>query len=836
MRGVSIPRSGADLRPGRVDYVVRTTRRCLERVALVAVVAAALALSASDVAAQDAGTRAKIERLIREGTDLFEIGRYEEARARLRQALSLDPKAEEADRLVREIGDKVLAQMMTEPRIGREAQVIYDLYRLHASRLKRDRKYIGDLVTITTDAQAHPLKQWEAIHKLQQVGQFAIPFLVEALGNERDHEIRALARVCATRMGTQAVLPVIELLKMKPAEGEEGSRERLVRENACLILGDFDPPDERALAGLKRIVEDRNESPAVRKYATRSLQKLTGLDVEELPSSQDYYYRKADRYVREVAGVPAETSESDGVVWRLVKGELVDYQAPRYAWNELMAEQACYECIAIDPDYEEIFPMLAQVLAMQIAEARELLDIAIERPAGRPFSDEEVTEVRSRDARLFGPGLFLDALGAGLISEPDLPVPRTPIRRSLLLGSLGPVYVYRAIDKCLMDATDDGRALPKLATCVLSDVAYALDSDGDLLPSGGGAPSRKRRGEEEPENAGVALINALRYDGEHSEQVHYWAAISLARMCPPKMFVGSEDVVSTLARAIGESGPLQVLLVEEDASIRNEMAAKLREINIGVSYANSAREGYAKATRFPPYDMVLVSPKRGADEDAPWLLERLSGDARSRSAPVGILTSYETRDMDMDMFKGYAIVKGYVPIQDSGRDLKGLVSRVAAQRGSPIMSKKRAEEIAVAAAEALAGIDPHLAAINGMQVEDCGEACIAALENRPDNLRRPCIEALGVFQIGAAHDKLEAIAADKNEPLAIRAAAIRSLGQITPELGLDKLLRLAGEEKDYLLRYLASESFGHASPDPARLREFLEELRLPMEEKRAMEK
>jgi CheY-like chemotaxis protein len=823
MRGVSIPRSGAKL------------TSCLERVVLVAVVAAAFALSASDVAAQDAGTRAKIERLIREGTDLFDLGRYDEASARLRQALSLDPKAEEAHRLVREIGDKVLAQMMTEPRIGREATVIYDLYRLHASRLKRDRKYIGDLVAITIDAQAHPLKQWEAIHKLQQVGQFAIPFLIEALGNERDHEIRGLARICATKMGTQAVLPVIELLRMKPAEGEEGSRERLIRENACLILGDFDPPDERALAGLKRIVEDGNESPAVRKYAMRSLQKVTGLDVEELPSAQDYYYRKADRYVREVAGVPAETSESDGVVWRLENGKLVDYQAPRYAWNELMAEQACYECIAIDPDYRQIYPMLAQVLATQIAEARELLDIAIERPSGRPFSEEEIVEVRTRDARLFGPGLFLDALGAGLISEPELSVPRTPIRRNLLLGSMGPVYIYQAIDKCLRDATDDGRALPKLAVTVLSDVAYALDSDGDLLPSGrGGAPSRKRKGEEEPEDAGVALINALRYEAEHSEQVHYWAAIALARMCPPKMFTGSEDVVSTLARAIGESGPLQVLLVEEDASIRNEMAAKLREIGIGVSYANSAREGYAKATSFPPYDMILVSPKLGADEDAPWLLERLSGDARSRSAPVGILTSYETRDADMDVFKGHAIVKGYVPIQDSGRDLKGLVSRVSAQRGSPIMSKKRAEEIAVAAAEALAGIDPHLAAINGMKVEDCGEACITALENRPDEVRRPCIEALGVFQIGAAHEKLEAIATDPNEALAIRAAAIRSLGQITPELGLDKLLRLAGEEKDYLLRCLASHSYGLSTPDPARLREFLEELRLPMEEKRAI--
>ncbi len=35
-----------------------------------------------------------------------------------------------------------------------------------------------------------------------------------------------------------------------------GSLVRLIRENAALILGDLDTPDERAIAALKRAVED----------------------------------------------------------------------------------------------------------------------------------------------------------------------------------------------------------------------------------------------------------------------------------------------------------------------------------------------------------------------------------------------------------------------------------------------------------------------------------------------------------------------------------------------------------------------------------------------------
>ena len=98
----------------------------------------------------------KIEALFRKGVDFFEMGNYEKAREKFGEVLALDPKADEAWKYVKMAGDKVLIQMMTEPGMGREPRVLYELYRLHESRLKRRPDHIKRLVDIALDTRQHP--------------------------------------------------------------------------------------------------------------------------------------------------------------------------------------------------------------------------------------------------------------------------------------------------------------------------------------------------------------------------------------------------------------------------------------------------------------------------------------------------------------------------------------------------------------------------------------------------------------------------------------------------------------------------------------------------------
>ncbi len=801
--------------------------RPLSCAALAAVVFAAFGGDARAQFGDDVS--AKIEATFREAVDLFEMGEYGKSRAKLQEVLELDPKADEAWKYVKMAGDKILIEMMTEQLMGREPRVLYELYTLHHSRLQRRRDHIKGLVDIALDTRQLSRKRWDAILRLNDVGQFVIPFIVEALGNVRDSEVRMLARVTATKMGPQATLPIIELLRYR--EGDESSS-KLVRENAAIILGDL--RDKRAIAPLKRVAEDEKEIDVVRRYAIMSLQTITGMGFDDLRSAQDYYYLDADRYVREMPGVADWAREADGVIWQLVDGKLVDRQVARFAWNELMAEKACYECMEIDPDYAVIYPLFAECVASQIAELWELLDIALERKPGRPFTEEEVTDVKSREAQLLVASLSLDSSGPLQTSVADLPVPRIPVRRNRRLACLGAAVIYAAIDKCLDDATQDDRAPPKLAACVLADMAYALDPDGKLLPKrGGAAPVRRGRGRD-PATLGVdgaPLIRALRFA---DERVQYASAIALARMNPPEPFAGADEVVELVARAVGESGPIQVLIVEENPSIRNELAGKLRELDMGVATAATAQDGLAHATGFPPFDVVLVSPALETGKTAGWLLEKLMANQISRPLAVGIITSHSKRDQDKMAFERFENVKGLVPVEDSGLDFRKLIERIAAQRGTPVMSKKRSEGLSVVAAEALAQIDPHLAKINGMDVKQAAAACIASLENRSDVVRRPCIDALGRFGIVEAHEKLMAIALDSAQALDIRAAAVRAVGRIVPQ-SLDRLLEMAKGEEAYILRYLAAQAFSQGNPTRTKAKEFLEALRPPLQGKPALQ-
>lgn len=202
----------------------------------------------------------------------------------------------------------------------------------------------------------------------------------------------------------------------------------------------------------------------------------------------------------------------------------------------------------------------------------------------------------------------------------------------------------------------------------------------------------------------------------------------------------------------------------------------------------------------------------------------MMADPRARPLAAAMITSRSRREQDKQAFEGFENVKGYVPVEDAGGDFRKLIEGIAARRGTPIMSKKRSEELSVIAAETLAQIDPHLAKINYMDVTQVAKACIDSLENRSDAVRRPCIDALGRFGIVQAHDKLMAIAMDNTQTLDIRVAAVRAVGQIEPQ-SLNELLEMAKEGDEYIIKYIASESFSHGNPTSAKVKEGLEALR-----------
>ena len=142
---------------------------------------------------------------------------------------------------------------------------------------RRSATKIGRWASLAVDPSKPPTIRWRAIHLLQNVSQQVVPHLIDALGNTEDFEVRGLARVTATKMGPGAVPSLIELLESHGVgrTGKHGAAHAsLLRENVVLVLGDITPPDSRALPVLRRLARADRESPVVRKYARRSINKI----------------------------------------------------------------------------------------------------------------------------------------------------------------------------------------------------------------------------------------------------------------------------------------------------------------------------------------------------------------------------------------------------------------------------------------------------------------------------------------------------------------------------------------------------------------------------------
>jgi len=796
-------------------------------VAVVLAVAGAIMLVSSPARAEGETTR-QIEKLFREGVDFFEMGDFRNAKIRFEQVLKLDPTQKEASRLVKEAGHKIMIRMMTQPRVGRGPHRVWDLYRRHQRQLMRDEKRTQEIVDRVCDERTNLVKVWADIQKLQDIGPFAVPALAPHLANVKDEDKRTRARVVCTKLGSDAVLPLIELLEHPSL---------MMRENAAYILGHIEPSDSRAVGPLKSVLEDPKAEQPLKTIAGQMLERITGLKPSGLRPAKEYYYLKADRYYREVPGVPYEAEESEGVIWHLSKDKDLKYrEVPMYAWNEQMAEQACYDLLALDGNYERIVPLFACVIAQQISEAQDLFDISIEKPPGRPLSADEIAEIKARRE------LLRDG--------------------EMLVRSCGARHVYRGVDKALNEGVDDPKGVG--VAVVLIHALRDIDPRGTFLPRAGVAavtpgeakPSRgghdileeiellgdEELGEEE-EPAGTApaggeetveyatraegapLCKALDY---YDERVRYAAAISLAHMDPLGNFPGAKKVVGILADAVGESGPLQVLIIESDPNVRNNLKSNLEEVGIGVKVAATTRTGLVEAKAFPPKDIVLVGRKLPVDNGmgTKEILKELAGDVRTSPVPVAILTRHDNlrADKNNPVFAGLELV----PAGDKGRVLKEMMLRISYTRGLAAVSKLHAEEVSIAASQALNKIDPyHTHTVPA----DCAGACIAALRNRSDDVRNPCITALGKFKIGKAFPDLVKLFNDKANTLELRTNALWSIGQIRPQSAYALFLKAQKDEKEYSLRLLAATGHGLGKPGMSTLIRFLNSERIKKSEK-----
>ncbi|MFH0939668.1 MAG: HEAT repeat domain-containing protein [Planctomycetota bacterium] len=787
----------------------------------------------TQVARSEDDKTAQIEKLFREGVDLYSQGKYSDAQRKFHGVLQLDLRQELAARLVDEANTKVMAKMMADVRMGNEPSAIWQLYRKYYVGKLADKermvKMVKRLVDIATSEDERALMYRE----LAELGHYAVTTLAPYLKDANHEDFRTYARIALARMGSRAVLPVIELI---------AHQEPLMRENAILVLSDIQPLDPRAIPAIKARIEDTNEKDAVKRVATRTLQRITGLPPEQFKNAVESYYDAANRYYLDRVGVAEEAEDVDGMIWHLnVEGDLISVQYPLWAWNDQMAEESLLKGMTVNSEHAAFYPLWACVQAAQCAEVKYLLDVVREQPTMHSFSVEEKKQIEEWDKKLVNARRLVALVGKEYCNA-ALTKTLVDIKKYPGHSRLPSVGAFLARELAMLDYRGELLTPPPEiifalkpgadpVTVTSANAPITIKTENTLIhvtvkPASvdivAVSPKSKIESKSEkkevvaqtaPEVVAVApvvstsaLVNGL---NNTDQSVQYACAISLAEINRfPFKWIGSEKVAKILGRGVSESKAIQVLLVEENHDKANNLRGKIEGLGYGVTVAVSGRDALFQSKSYPPKDIAVVAENLRRDLNADQLFEEMRADIHTRYMPVGVLLARNDRDLIKSRF-GTEIC--LVEREAADNDLKTQIEAVAAKRVQESVPKRQAHEISAQCAQALTDLE---CTDSYIVVDDAVDNAIGALVNRPDDVRIPCATFLGNVEGGTkkvkAVEVLKACVLDKNNSVELRKVALRALGRIQKE-GLEDIYVKAQADENQSIKDVSAEAFGQVS-------------------------
>ncbi|MEE3181686.1 MAG: hypothetical protein VX288_07235, partial [Planctomycetota bacterium] len=275
----------------------------------------------------------------------------------------------------------------------------------------------------------------------------------------------------------------------------------------------------------------------------------------------------------------------------------------------------------------------------------------------------------------------------------------------------------------------------------------------------------------------AALVEAL--EDENSRLVRVAAAITLAYWNPESGFDAGEQVISILANSVVQSGVRTVVKGMGNKPLANRFDALLRSKLNMESYLHETNvEELLHTLRKSPPDMVLVDEEIGyatverATSPINTIVNELRKDYRTVDVPVVVIVDPGREDKAKEAYQSderkvwvvaanigaVALQKAVVePIFEGKDDSKTLATRLASE-----------------AAQALS----YLSSVRtDMPVSQAVSSLGQVLTNRPDNVRIPCLEALGHLRATGLLAQLAQVFANLDNSAAVRKAAMTAVGK-----------------------------------------------------------
>lgn len=313
---------------------------------LIAIVAACVA--AGSLSAQDD--------LFDQAVRKLRLNDREAALSLLTEYLASNPGNEDAFDLWTKTESDVWLMLRNEG--GEFASIAKHLMTLATSgrrEISRDADKIRELVEVATSAGDYSTRFRAMAELTSSHSEFAVPELVRVLGNPDEDTGQNYAMLTLQRIGSPAVLPLVETLS---------SDSDLLRRNVAATLVHIG--DSRAAGPLAKLAaEDKNE--AVREIARAGLEKFR---IPAGSNAVEVFLKDAQAYLtgRGLRGLtPSE------VVWTFEDGQLVAHDVPAEVFHLELAKKAAHTAMSMDPASDAAKTLLARSYLAEVAAIEESL-------------------------------------------------------------------------------------------------------------------------------------------------------------------------------------------------------------------------------------------------------------------------------------------------------------------------------------------------------------------------------------------------------------------------------------------------------------------------------
>jgi len=802
------------------------------------VVLSLAALMGATLLAQDDSFGDKVRQLLEDGTKAFKSGKYQEASAKFEEAFQMKPSSDLVYAYIKRAGEDLVAGMMNspEPKMRDVGRRLFELAK-PGEPLREGKevvlKYIEDL-----KVEDHAV--WRnAFWHLKNFGPYAVRFLMPALTNQQQDQFRSRVILLFTEMGVDCSLAVVEALDSKDA---------FTRQQAAIVLGNI--KDERSIPALKRVVDDPNEPPEVKKFANEALRKIIrDKDAAQWKKATEYYYELAMKYYYSHSSVILAWQRNYLFwKWDVEKNALTERKVARMLFNEQLAEEALYDLLALDPDYADkatglsAWSLLACVHFAEAHESVEAVNAALDAlkvdDIDKPGLVRFIKEIEGMS------DASIKDLGDKITAAADVGAVKTLVDayfkaqakaiRANVLGELpGKRYLYEALARSI---TDGNYLVAKSCIEAIEEMGRPEDLPGPPPPpeAASGEQPQQPPAAGQDGTMGHPLVEALTSE---DKRVRYAAAKAMVTLNPTRRKLAMELVIPNLIDALGEQGVRVALVIydaqdDNDRNFLNAFRKTLLGVNCFPVIATTGGEGIVKAKQFPTEDVIIIQKKiagqvyfREADVKKPiveTVWDTLRDDVRTRHIPRIVLSENPAENEEARKIYDQT-AHGWIMKDVHKLDLQALFDKIFDMPEAKKDSKDRADEIARVSAETLAQIDP---ANTLYPYRDAVEGLIRTVNPevlREDKIRIPAARALGRYGDQRAVDVLAKVLGDKDadaaraeRQLAVRLACARALSQIFKQTGVtptdDVFKILMNNLKDgaYELEFTCGEALGNA--------------------------